>query len=123
MKIIGETSPFTYQSYSYSLLAVTGNPKVKEWKIEYNGQIISTKAIGTFKFHPNLAGKKVRLIAVVFQNGKNTEHSIELYILLGNPKILSIEWQDFRGKPIGKRKVGYLDKIQLAIKNDQYPQR
>ncbi|UHO40082.1 hypothetical protein H5J24_08765 [Chryseobacterium capnotolerans] len=104
MKIIGETRPLTYKSYSYSLLAITGSPKVKEWKIEYNGQILSTNAAGTFKFHPNLAGKKVRLIAVVAQNGKNTEHSIDLFILLGNPKILSIEWQDFRGKPIGKRR-------------------
>lgn len=121
MKIIGETRPLTYQSYSYSLLAITGSPKVKEWKIEYNGKTLSTNAAGTFKFHPNLAGKKVKLIAVVTQNGKNTEHSIELYILLGNPKILSIEWQDFRGKPIGKRKVGYLDKIQLAIKTINIP--
>ncbi|REC50005.1 phospholipase effector Tle1 domain-containing protein [Chryseobacterium pennipullorum] len=121
MKIIGETRPLTYKSYSYSLLAVTGNPKVKEWKIEYNGKILSTNAAGTFKFHPNLAGKKVRLIAVVVKSGKNIEHSIDLFILLGNPKILSIEWQDFRGKPIGKRKVGYLDKIQLAIKTINIP--
>lgn len=121
MKIIGETRPLTYKSYSYSLLAITGNPKVKEWKIEYNGKILSTNTAGSFKFHPNLAGKRVRLIAVVIQNGKSIEHSIDLFILLGNPKILSIEWQDFRGKPIGKRKVGYLDKIQLAIKTINIP--
>ncbi|MFC3757303.1 phospholipase effector Tle1 domain-containing protein [Chryseobacterium tructae] len=121
MKIIGETRPLTYKLYNYSLLAITGNPKVKEWKIEYNGKILSTNAAGIFKFHPNLAGKKVRLIAVVTQNSKNTEYSIDLYVLLGNPKILSIEWQDFRGKPIGKRKVGYLDKIRLAIKTINIP--
>lgn len=122
MKIIGETRPLTYKSYSYSLLSITGNFQVKEWKIEYNGRVLSTNAVGTFKFHSNLAGKKVRLIAIVAQSGKNIEHSIDLFILLGNPKILSIEWQDFRGKPIGKRKVGYLDKIQLAIKTNNIPE-
>lgn len=121
MIITGETRPLTNRSYQYTIFSATVPITVKEWKIEYGGKIIATNAKGIFKFSITLAGKPVKLIAVVVQNGKEVYHSVPLYVLAGKPEILSVEWQDSNSKPVGTRKVGYLDKIKLAVKTLNIP--
>lgn len=121
MIITGETRPLTNRSYQYTIFSATVPITVKEWKIEYGGKIIATNAKGTFKFSITLAGKPVKLIAVVVQNGREVYHSVPLYVLAGKPEILSVEWQDSNSKPVGTRKVGYLDKIKLAVKTLNIP--
>jgi len=121
MIITGTTRPRTNTSYVYTISDAAGKITVKEWKIAYNGKILKTNTSGSFKFHTVLAGKTVKLIAVVLQHGKEVENAISLVILAGTPRILSVEWQDYTGKAIGNKKVGYLDKIQLVIKTTNIP--
>lgn len=121
MKITGNDRPFANTVYPYSLSDKGVIVKVKEWRIEYNGKIIDKKSVGSFKFHINLAGKTVKLSAIVQQNIKEYSYSIDLKIFLGKPRIEKVEWQDSQGKAIGSRKVGYLDKVQLSIKTTNIP--
>ncbi|MDC8100906.1 T6SS phospholipase effector Tle1-like catalytic domain-containing protein [Chryseobacterium rhizosphaerae] len=121
MKIIGETRPLTNTTYQYSILNATVQVMVKEWKIEYNGKILGSNTKGVFRFAVNLAEKTVKLIAVVVQNGREVNYSINLYILAGKPQLLSMEWQDSGGRPVGTRKIGYLDKVQLAVRTLNIP--
>ncbi|MGV0924695.1 phospholipase effector Tle1 domain-containing protein [Empedobacter tilapiae] len=121
MKIIGTTRPLTNESYTYKILSAVGNPKVKEWYVEYNGDKKSTNKTGTFKFHISLASKKLKLTVVVIQNGKEVKYSTDLIVLAGIPKILAIDWRDSNSKSIGTRKVGYLDKVKLVIKTVNIP--
>ena len=121
MVIAGNTRILTNTAYTYVISGIKGTVKPKEWRVEYNGKIIGKNTTGILKFHSNLAGKTVKLTAVVLENGKEHYYSINLIILLGTPKILLVEWQDSYGKPIGKRKVGYLDKIKLCIKTINIP--
>ncbi|MDR2237056.1 MAG: DUF2235 domain-containing protein [Chryseobacterium sp.] len=121
MVITGDTRPIAGTSCTYALSS--GGKKItpKEWRIEYGGKVLATSTSGSFKFNINLAGKTVRLAAVTLQNGKQTIYSTDLTILAERPKIVSVEWQDSNGKAIGKRKVGYLDKIKLSIKTSNIP--
>lgn len=121
MNIIGNIRPFANTPYLYFLSNVTKRVAVKLWKIEYNGKILSTNSTGTFKFHQNLEGKTVKIIAVTIQNEKEIEYSTPLKILAGKPKIIAMQWQDVRGKAIGNRTVKYLDIVKLAIKTINIP--
>lgn len=57
----------------------------------------------------------MKISAVVIANGKEYLVSTEVLVLAAVPKIRSVEWQDSYGKPIEKRKVGYLDTVKLVI--------
>ncbi len=122
MIIVGESRPFANKNYTYTLSNGTKKTKIKEWKIEYNGKIVKTNTTGTFNFHTNLIGKTVKLKVVILQNGKEVYYSLNLIILVGKPKILSIDWRDSNSKMIGNRKVGYLDKVKLVIKTINIPE-
>ncbi|WBV61001.1 DUF2235 domain-containing protein [Chryseobacterium camelliae] len=121
MVIIGDTRPLAGASCTYTLSS--GGKKItpKEWRIEHGGKVLATNTNGSFKFNISLAGKTVKLVAVAIQNGKQNIYSTNLTILANSPKIVSVEWQDANGKAIGKRKVGYLDKIKLSIKTANIP--
>ena len=121
MIIVGESRPFANKNYTYTLSNGTKKTKIKEWKIEYNGKIVKTNTTGTFNFHTNLIVKTVKLKVVILQNGKEVYYSLNLIILVGKPKILSIDWRDSNSKMIGNRKVGYLDKVKLVIKTINIP--
>lgn len=122
MKIQGENRPITHKEYTYKLINNEAKAvKVDYWQIKLNATILKTNDKGTFSFGLTLANTTVKLIAVVINKGQKTDYSINLPILAGKPQITSIEWQDSAGKPIGSRKVGYLDKIQLAIKTMNIP--
>jgi len=121
MVITGDTRPVAGASCTYTLASGGKKVTVKEWKIEYGGNVLATSISGAFKFNINLAGKTVKLTAIAIQNGKQNAYSTNLTILAEKPKIVSVEWQDSNGKAIGKRKVGYLDKITLSIKTANIP--
>ncbi|MDH6253881.1 hypothetical protein M2347_003608 [Chryseobacterium sp. H1D6B] len=121
MKIVGESRPLTDKEYSYSLFSATKKIVVKEWQIEYNGRLLKTNPSGVFRFAVSLANTVVKLKAVVIENGITVFYSMDVSILAGKPKILSVEWRDYQDKPIGKRKVGYLDQIKLAVKTQNIP--
>ncbi len=121
MVIIGDSRPLAGTSYTYTLSSAGKKITPKEWRIEYEGKILATNTNGSFKFNLSLAGKTLKLVAVALQNGKQNLYSINLTILASRPQIVSVEWQDSNGKAIGKRKVGYLDKIQLSIKTANIP--
>lgn len=121
MVIIGDTRPLAGANYTYTLSSGGNKVTPKEWRIEYEGKVLATNTNGSFKFNISLAGKTVKLVAVAVQNGKQNLYSINLTILANRPQIVSVEWQDSNGKAIGKRKVGYLDKIKLSIKTANIP--
>lgn len=121
MQILGNTRPLTNTNHTYRVLDFTGTSIFKEWRVEYNGKIIGRNTTGVFKFHSNLAGKTVRVVAVVNRYGKEHQDSLELLILQAPPRILLVEWQDYNGQPVGKRKVAYLDKIKLCVKTANIP--
>lgn len=122
MQIIGETRPIANTTYTYAAFQPPAyKPNVKLWMIEYNGKIVDKKTEGNFKFHPNFAGKTVKLIAIISQNGKDVQHSINLTILGGMPQILSVEWRDVNNAKIVNRTVGYLDKVTLIITTKNIP--
>lgn len=121
MVITGDTRPVAGTSCTYTLASGGKKVTVKEWKIEYGGNVLATGTSGAFKFNIGLAGKTVKLTAIAIQNGKQNAYSTNLTILAAKPKIVSVEWQDSNGKAIGKRKVGYLDKITLSIKTANIP--
>lgn len=123
MVITGDTRPIAGTGCSYSLSSGGKKINAKEWRIEYGGKVLATNTNGVFKFNISLAGKTVKLTAVAIQNGRPNAYSIDLTILADRPKIVSVEWQDFNGRAIGKRKVGYLDKIKLSIKTANIPKR
>lgn len=121
MVIIGDTRPLAGKSCTYTLSSGGNKITPKEWRIEYGGKILATNTNGSFAFNISLAGKTVKLVAVTIENGKQNMHSTNLTIFANRPEIISVEWQDSNGKAIGKRKVGYLDKIKLSIKTANIP--
>ncbi|MCS4304602.1 hypothetical protein DRF65_26825 [Chryseobacterium pennae] len=121
MVIIGDTRPLASKNYTYTISAATGNPKVKQWKVEYAGKVLATSTNGVFNFNPSMAGKTVKLTAVVDIHGKEMSYFINLQILAAMPAIEDLYWLDINNEKIGKRIVGYLDTVKLVIKTKNIP--
>lgn len=122
MKILGETKPITHDEYKYRLIDQQKKEvKPSHWQIEKDGKILKTSKSGVFSFGLTLVNTNVILVAILPTNGKSVRYAITLSILAGKPKIISVQWKDRLGKTIGNRKVGYLDKITLAINTLNVP--
>lgn len=122
MKIIGELRPVSNKVYIYKIANDKGQSvKASSWEVQYNGQVLTTNLYGQFRFDISLAGKNLKLVAKVIQNGKTIPYFVFIVVLAGIPKILSLKWQDQDNRDIGTRTVGYLDKVQLVIKTINIP--
>lgn len=121
MVIIGDTRPLANKNYTYTISGAIGKPKVKQWQVEYAGKILATNTNGVFNFNPSMAGKTVKLTAVVDMHGKDMNYFIHLQILAAMPIIEELYWLDINNERIGKRIVGYLDTVRLVIKTKNIP--
>lgn len=121
MVIIGDIRPLASKNYTYTISGATGKPKVKQWKVEYAGKVLATNTNGVFNFNPSMAGKTVKLTAVVDMHGKEMNYFINLQILAAMPVIEELYWLDMNNERIGKRIVGYLDTVKLVIKTKNIP--
>lgn len=121
MIIHGEKHPLANESYTYTIMGVTGKPKVKQWKITDNGKELASNTTGIFTFTPTLAGKILKLIAVVDLYGKDYDYFIELFIQPAKPMILEVYWLDINNEKIVNRAVAYLDTVKLVIRTRNIP--
>ncbi|KPH14444.1 DUF2235 domain-containing protein [Chryseobacterium sp. ERMR1:04] len=121
MIIHGEKHPLANESYTYTIMGATGKPKVKQWKITDNGKELASNTTGIFTFTPTLAGKILKLIAVVDLYGKDYDYFIELFIQPAKPMILEVYWLDINNEKIVNRAVAYLDTVKLVIRTRNIP--
>lgn len=122
MKIIGELRPVSNKVYIYKIANDKGQSvKASSWEVQYNGRVLTTNLYGQFRFDISLAGKNLKLVAKVIQNGKTIPYFVFIVVLQGTPKILPLKWQDQDNRDIGTKTVGYLDKVQLVIKTINIP--
>lgn len=121
MIIGGDARPIANKSYTYTVLFQAFNSKIKSWTAIYNGKSLGNFKTGVFKFDSNLAGKIVKITAIVVANNKEQHISKEVLVLAATPLITDINWFDSNNAIIGNRTVGYLDTVRLVIKTRNIP--